>query len=156
LGVLLILAGIGLFVGNEVMMQLNPPIETDIVSIRRNQVPVGKTVIVGGNVSRYGTVREYDEESGKTTDLSTVYELSVEQDGQEWSVKVLTDDTLREGEFAVVEGTLKANVHDVPGYLIEVWDAPPLRLLCLAASGTVALVGLVLLIGRRQGVRRRR
>jgi hypothetical protein len=156
LGILLILAGIGMFVGNEVMMYLYPPIETDVVSIRRNRVPVGKTVIVSGRVSRYGTVRDYDERTGKTADLSSVYELGVEQDGQEWSVKVMTDGALPEGEVVVVEGTLKANVHDVPGYLIEVNDAPPMRLLCLATSGTVILAGVALTMGRRKRIVRRR
>jgi hypothetical protein len=157
LGILLILAGIGIFLGNEVLTSyVYPPIETDVVSIRRNQVPVGKTVIVSGTVSHYGTVRQYDEKTGRTTDLTPVYELTVEQDGQEWSVKVMTEKELPEGDVVVVEGALRANVHDVPGYLIEVWDAPPQRLLCLAASGTVILVGVVLLLGRRRGLVRGR
>jgi hypothetical protein len=148
--VLAILAGIGIFVGNEVMMVLYPPIETDVVSTRRNQVPVGKTVIVSGRASSYGTVRRYDEKTGRTSDLTPVYELTVEQDGQEWSVKVMTGGALPEGEVVTVEGTLKADVHGVPGYLIEVQDAPPMRLLCLVTSGAVILVGVVLLVGGRK------
>jgi hypothetical protein len=152
LGVLVILAGIGIFVAYEVLSTyIFPPVETDVTSIRRHQVPVGKTVIVSGQVSNYGTVWEHDAETGEFKGLTPVYELTVEQDGQEWSVKVMSDKELPEGEVVVVQGRLKANVHDVPGYVIEVWDAPSQRLLFLGASGTVVLVGVILLIGRRGG-----
>jgi hypothetical protein len=151
LGALLILLGVGVFAGYQVMGVLYPPMDTDIASILDRQVPPSTDVRIAGTLSDSDfTVTEGDADTGAFRGIRFVYRLTDDSSDEPLSILVVSDDSLEEGE-RVVEGRLLVRPYGLPGYVVEVPDESliPLDWLCAGSAAIIVLLGIVLLVTAR-------
>jgi len=150
-GILLILIGVGVFAVYHVMEYLYPPEDTDVASILDRQIAPSTKVRVTGVLSESDwTVTETEEETGRFLGIRRVYRLTDDSSGEALSILVVSDQSQNTGEPTTVEGELLRGTYSLPGYVIELPDAPPIPLawMCAGTMAVLVLLGIVLLAVR--------
>jgi hypothetical protein len=148
-GVLFIVFGVGVFALYLAMESLYPPMDTDIESILDGEISVSKTVRVRGTLSESSwTVMETEEKTGKFRGIRRVYRLKENSGGEILSILVVSDKALEKGDNVLVEGRLRSNAYDLPGYVVDVPEAPPIPMvyLCAGVMLVSVLLGITVLI----------
>jgi hypothetical protein len=157
LGLILLVAGIGIILFSGVMMTRTAdssggePIDTTIQAILAGQGPVGESVRVRGRLTLFQWTTEYEERGGQRRAVGTVYDysLSTVQDGKIQILSVRSDETLDEGQDVEVVGQL---LHRAYGktYVVNIERAPPIPAgwYIIAFGALIAFAGLLLLFRR--------
>jgi hypothetical protein len=158
LGLILLVAGIGIILFSGVMMERTAdssgdgePIDTTIQVVLAGQGPVNETVRVRGKLSLFKWTTEYEERGGQKRALNTVYDysLSTVQDGDILILPIRSEYTLDEGKDVQVVGQL---LHRAYGktYVVNIEKESPIPAgwFIIAFGAVVALVGLLLLLRR--------
>lgn len=157
LGLILLVAGIGIILFSGVMMTRTAdssggePIDTTIQAVLAGQGPVNETARVRGSLKLFKWTTEYEERGGQRRTLGTVYDysLSTVQDGDILILPVRSEYSLDEGDDVEVIGQL---LHRAYGktYVVNIERESPIPAgwYIIAFGALIALAGLLLLFRR--------
>lgn len=157
LGLILLVAGVGIILSSGVMMTHTADssggetIDTTIQAILAGQGPVNETARVRGSLKLFQSTTEYEERGGQRRALGTVYDyyLSTVQDGDILILPVRSEYLLDEGEDVEIVGQL---LHRAYGktYVVNIERESPIPAgwYIIAFGALITLAGLLLLFRR--------